>query len=744
MHKVNKKMKILVIVESPSKCKKIQKFLNDHDSVNIYEVVATMGHITELNSLQNIDIANGFRCRYTLVDSKAKQIETLRKKVRESNEVLVATDDDREGESIGYHVCTTFGLDVESTKRIVFHEITESAIIKALHLPRFIDMNKVKAQQARQIMDLLVGFQLSPQLWKHILKNKENPLSAGRCQSPALRLIYDNEKDIENSPPVQVYNLNGHFFSQNISFQLDYKYETAEEIENFLVEAINFDHVFSLGPVSKSTRKQPEPFTTSKLQQAASNEFSYSPKDTMKACQHLYEAGFITYMRTDSKLYSMEFTESVKKYIERNLDVSKYLVPELLDSLTLSSDKNEEEKEPPKKKAKKVVEEVKPQEAHEAIRPTDIFVLAAEDESFGPKERKMYQLIWRNTLESCLPPALFSCVKASLSAFDSRHFVYSSERLDFPGFKIVKPSASDTDPHFNFLLNARQNVVVPFSKMTATVSLKGQKLHHTEAHLVHLLEEQGIGRPSTFSSLVDKIQEKQYVVKQDLPGKKIRCLEYVLDSEGSLEESNIEKEVGKEKGKLFITPLGKIVSEFLHQHFQPLINYEFTKQMEDSLDQIVKRETDLATLCQSCNLLINQCLEPLGINTNTALTTSSKKEALGTFEDLPVFLKNGKFGFYAQWGEKTRNLKEFSKLAMEEVTWDKVLPLLEEGTPILREINKDVSIRRGPKGNYIFYKPPKAKKPMFLSLSGFENDFTSCNIEIIKSWIREKHNIHFA
>jgi DNA topoisomerase-1 len=189
-----------------------------------------------------------------------------------------------------------------------------------------------------------------------------------------------------------------------------------------------------------------------------------------------------------------------------------------------------------------------------------------------------------------------------------------------------------------------------------------------------------------------------------------------------------------------------MVSEFLHQHFQPLINYEFTKQMEDSLDQIVKRETDLATLCQSCSLLINQCLEPLGVNSDSAFvaTTSSNKEALGTFEDVSVYLKKGKFGYYAQWGEKTKNLKEFNKLTVEEITWDKVLPLLEEGSPILREINKDVSIRRGPKGNYIFYKPPKAKKPMFLSFSGFENDFTSCNIEIIKSWIREKHNIHFA
>lgn len=737
-------MKILVLVESPSKCKKIAGYLNAFDPANHYDVVATMGHINELKSLSDINMST-FECKYTLSDSKIKQINVIKSKIKESSEVIIATDDDREGESIGYHVCTTFGLNLLETKRIIFHEITESAIVAAIQNPSKINLDKVRAQQARQIMDLLVGFQLSPQLWANILKN--NSLSAGRCQSTALRLIYDQEKEIEESVPTLSYNTTGYFFSQNLAFHLEHKFESKEDVENFLEESVNFDHVFQLGPVTKSIRKQPEPFTTSKLQQACSNEFHMSPKETMRICQSLYEAGLITYMRTDSKYYSEEFINTIKCYVTRNFE-PRYLDQGVLDVVTLGKDidslKEEESVTTNKKKKAKVVKEpvISNGGAHEAIRPTDIFTLNVKD--LEPKELKVYQLIWRNTLESCLPPAIFQCVKATITAFNSNVFVYTSEQIEFPGYKIVKPLASDTDPHFIFLQTLKKNAVVSFNKIVSEGTQKGHKLHFTEAHLVHLLEEKGIGRPSTFSSLVEKIQEKEYVKKQDVAGKKLMATDFELDSEGNLIESTKEKEIGKEKGKLVLTPLGKIVSEFLEKHFQRLINFDYTREMEDQLDKIAKRESDLQSLCSQCNTLISQCLEPLlatGNSTATSTMSQTRPESLGEYEGHPVYVKKGKFGLYAEWGTDTKSLKSFGNRPVESIRWEDVLPVLQSGSSTIRTINEHMTIRKGPKGFYIFYQLPKAKKPTFLSLAGFSSNFQTCELNELKTWIKDKFDI---
>lgn len=724
-------MKFLVIVESPSKCIKIAGYLNTFDPTNHYDVVATMGHINELKSLSDINMTT-FECKYTLSDSKIKQVNLIKSKIKDANEVIIATDDDREGESIGYHVCNTFGLNVATTKRIIFHEITESAIVSAIQNPTVINMDKVKAQQARQIMDLLVGFQLSPQLWSHILK--KNSLSAGRCQSPALRLIYDQEKEIEDANPSLIYNTTGYFFGQNLPFLLDHKFETKEDAENFLAESLNHEHIFQIGPLTKSIRKQPEPFTTSKLQQACSNEFRLSPKETMRICQTLYEAGLITYMRTDSKHYSEEFIDTVKEYITSTME-PRYLDQGILDGVTLG--KENERKEPKKKKAKTVVA----QGAHEAIRPTDILVQTVAD--LDPKELKVYQLIWRNTLESCLPPAVIQCVKASISAFDSKNFVYTSEQIEFPGFKIVKPVASDNDPHFLYIQTIKKNLVVPFNKIASEATLKGQKSHFSEAHLVHLLEEKGIGRPSTFSSLVEKIQEKEYVKKQDIAGKKVSVTDFEIDPEGNLSESTREKEIGKEKEKLVLLPLGKIVSEFLEQHFHPLINFDFTREMEDQLDRVAKRESDIVALCSHCNHMIQECLKPLASTDKIVLPNQEAtiQEAIGTHEGHPVYIKKGKFGLYAEWGSDTKSLKSFGNRPIENIRWEDVLPILQSGSTTLREINEHMSIRKGPRGNYIFYQLPKAKKPTFFSLAGFTGgDAVTCDLNVLKEWIKEKYD----
>ena len=306
----------LVIVESPAKCKKIEQYLGPG-----YKCLASFGHLRELPSLKNIDIENNFNPTYTVIDNtlKKKQIELLRKEIKSAGEVLLATDDDREGEAIAWHLCQLYKLDVNKTKRIIFHEITESALQSAVQHPKTINMDIVHAQQARQILDILVGFKVSPMLWKFITKpkGKEHSLSAGRCQTPALRLIYDNDNDIKCSEERKVYNTTGYFTNSNIAFDLSPqgKHESEDEITDFLDGCADFSHIYNCTQPVKVYKKPPEPFTTSRIQQVASNELHYAPKETMRICQILYEGGFITYMRTDSKTYSAEFLDIVKQYI---------------------------------------------------------------------------------------------------------------------------------------------------------------------------------------------------------------------------------------------------------------------------------------------------------------------------------------------------------------------------------------------------------------------------------------------
>ena len=734
-------MKYLVIVESPSKCKKIEKYLNDNDILNIYEVVATMGHITELKSLKNINFEDNFNCIYDTSDSKKKQIETIRKKIKSNDEVILALDGDREGEGIAYHVCSVFNLDITKTKRIIFNEITEKALVKSVANPTTINMDIVRAQQARQIMDLLVGFKLSPTLWKHV--SKENSLSAGRCQSPALKLIYDNQKDINCNEEMKIYNTTGYFTSKNIPFELNKKFESDKEVQLFLKETSNFSHVYNFSGPVKSIKKQPEPFTTSRIQQVASNELHYSPKETMKICQELYEGGYITYMRTDSKIYSAEFIDSVKKYITTNFE-ERY-ISRNIDELSfkkLVQEKNVEEKKGTKKKVIKEPEEKEEKkEAHEAIRPTNIF-LKELPEDLSSKERRMYKLIWTNTLESCMPPAIYNAITANITAAQNATFSYRSEQVDFAGWKIVSGKL-DEDIFYQFLQTMKPNLVVAYKKILSKVTLKNTKSHYSEARLVQLLEENGIGRPSTFSMLVDKIQEKEYVKKQDIKGKEIECKDFELDTDKIVKELLNKREFGNEKGKLVIQPLGIIVAEFLERYFGNLINYEFTKQMEDDLDKIANKEIVWYETCGKCNDKINECLTELGETVTDSRPNSNIKDAvIGNYEGHAVTLKKGKFGLYVTWGENSKTLKELGNRPVESITFEEIEKFLDEGSNNMREVSPNISIRRSKKGFYVFFKTAKMKKPQFYDLNGFKEDYKTCELDVLKSWIKEKHGIY--
>ena len=587
-----KKSQSLVIVESPAKCKKIESYLGPG-----YKCIASFGHLRNLVSLNDIDITGGFQVKYTNDDKKDKVILNLRKHMDESDEIILATDDDREGEAIAWHICALFELPIATTKRIVFREITENAIQQAMKTPKTIDMNRVHSQQTRQILDMLVGFTISPLLWKYISKSN---LSAGRCQSPALKLIYDNQKEIDESPGKQVYKTTGYFTSQTIPFELNRDFETEREMSDFLENEVSHSHAYSRTEPKKTIKEQPEPLTTSRIQQIASNELRISPKDTMKSCQILYENGYITYMRTDSKKYSSDFIDSVKNWITKEYNDNRYINNQI-DKLVNERKVEEYIEEYKNKDSKKPA----PQEAHEAIRPTSISLkeIPADEKDIGSRERKLYNIIRETTLESCMAPAEYFAVTASFSGHKETKYTFHSQLVDFLGWKIVslnKQKQDQSEKQYHYLLQIKPGAIFDYKKITSLVSLINTKHHYTEAKLVQLLEDKGIGRPSTFSSLIDKIQDREYVKKQDVDGRKITCINYELEDD-VLSENTSTKEFGQEKGKLVLQPLGKIVAEFLSKNCDKFLNYDYTSEMERELDEISEGTKEWVALCRGCN-----------------------------------------------------------------------------------------------------------------------------------------------
>jgi DNA topoisomerase-1 len=595
----------LVIVESPAKCNKIESYLGPG-----YKCIATFGHFRTLDGLKSINMDN-FKLKFSCMEEKSKQISRIKSEIESCmGNVIIATDDDREGEAIGWHVCDMFKLPVETTPRIIFHEITKTAIERAVSTPGTLNMNLVYAQFARQILDLLVGYHISPQLWTHIASSVKNSLSAGRCQTPALRLVYDNQKDIDASPGKMVYNTVGYFTKLNLPFTLSRQYDTPKDVEEFLEESVNHDHIYTLLSPKKTSKAPPCPFTTSALQQKASSEYNYSPSETMSICQKLYESSFITYMRTDSKTYSPEFIESAKRHISEKWS-DKYINPNiqyLALGFSSGGDGANTDKQTKTSKTGKAGKAGKPskgsddtsvkaQEAHEAIRPTNISTLKIPD-TFTAREQKLYKLIWTNAVESCMSHATGVTITACLTAPKSNEYKYTTEIIEFPGWKAVDGYEKE-NPNYNYLQNIKKNCIIPYNKIKATVTMNELKSHYTEAGLIKILEEKGIGRPSTFSSLIEKIQKRGYVEKSDVFGKKVKCTDFELLPDELLEMPT-EREFGNEKNKLVIQPLGSIVMEFIVQHFNTLFEYNFTKKMEDDLDKIAKGDILYTETCMFC------------------------------------------------------------------------------------------------------------------------------------------------
>ena len=789
----------LVIVESPAKCKKIEEYLNRHpQTVKPYKCLASFGHIRELaGGLAAINILQNFSPTFTECESKKEQITKLRKAIKEAGEVILASDDDREGEAIAWHLCQAFHLPVETTKRILFHEITETALHRAIENPTRVNMATVHAQLARQVLDVLVGYKLSPLLWKHV----KDGLSAGRCQTPALRLIYENQREIDQAPGKQSYTVTGYFTNKTLPFVLNHEETDAGQLEAFLKESQTHSHLFTGCQLKTKSRPAPSPFSTSTLQQAASNELHIAPKETMSICQKLYEEGHITYPRTDSHTYCKEFLLKAAAYITEKYG-EKYLAQ-------AKEEKNEKDKD----------------NAHEAIRPTNLKCEQLDTADATPRENRVYRLIYERTLESCMAAASVSVLSATISAPQNREYHYSTEHLLFAGWKSVSLSSTGTGTSvssstgdYTYLQSLKSNLSLPFKKIKATVHLKELKAHYTEARLVQLLEEKSIGRPSTFSSLVEKIQERKYVKKEHVNGKMIKCIEYELEaSTNIITQTTAEREFGAEKSKLVIQPVGTMALEFLLTHFEPFFTYAYTKEMEEGLDAVATGTTTWQDLCRKCNdeiehlssAILERGKEMIRIDdqhtymigkhgpvikctskaanasaagTSAAGTSAAGKASkaanatfkavrpdidlqklrrgeytldellvsentpasIGLYQEKPVYIKVGKFGKYLEWNGLIKSLKHL-KQAPSEITLDDVTELLFDGDNELehtRILTPDATIKKSKYGYYIYYKNPKMKKPRFLKLDDFPGgDYMTCELAVVQEWFKTKYQI---
>lgn len=764
----------LLIVESPAKCSTIAKYLGPG-----YRSIATMGHLCYLDGLDSIDIKNNYKLNFTIMESKKSQIKKIESEIKSSVKVLLATDDDREGESIAWHVCELFHLPLDKTERIVFHEITKDALEHAVKHPRRVNMNIVYSAHARQILDLLIGYKISPLLWKHS-SSSDKTLSAGRCQTPALRIVYENELERlerlenlnQNENTTKTYSITGYFTKFNLPFSLAASFETQNinAVEDFLKASIYENAHFTFKRVSQTpsthVTKAPEPFTTSRLQQVASNEFAFSPSETMETCQNLYERGYITYIRTTGKKYSADFINGSAFPFIREKWGPEYAKSELIECVEKDT-----------------------AAAHEAIRPTDIMRFGLTGD-YHVKEQKIYKLIWRNTIESCMSNYTFSsidtCVETNIlmqqHACESEHenqnqsnhfyqFLYTCVKPIFYGWKVVQGfTLEQQDQHgaMDYLLAIRNLSEISCNKIETKIVFSSSSLlsHYTEARLIQALEEKEIGRPSTFSSIIEKIKERDYVIKQNIQGKCIECVEHVVSvTEKKISQNVVKREIGNEKNKLCITSLGKSVCNFLISHFPHLFSYEYTKQMEANLDDIASSTTGsfdkLKIVCDECCREIIENIhkynsenkEKIIIKNNennhdksSSTSTATGEHIVGIYGGFNVILKNGRFGKYIVWGKDGIHRKSIEKTHLQNkdsssVSLDEIIRFIENDpidygvdssklnsdSGIIRVINDDVSIRSGKYGNYIFYKTVQMKKPKFISLKNFEKNIYTCS-----------------
>lgn len=635
----------LVIVESPAKAKTIEKYLGSD-----YIVKSSIGHIRGLPSKNgSVDVSNNFAPKFEVDPDKKKVISELKAAAKTAKTVLLASDEDREGEAIAWHVAEVLKLDPKTTKRIVFHEITKGALDEAVKNPRTIDMNLVEAQQARQSLDYLVGFELSPVLWKKVRAG----LSAGRVQSVAVRLIVEREAEIDAHEPESTFKLTAEFILSDgtvLPAGSSTKFASAEEVRAVL-EAFN-GSTFTVANVSKKpgSRNPGAPFTTSALQQEASNKLGYSPRTTMQLAQRLYEAGHISYMRTDSVNLSTQALAAMASYINEKFG-EKYHQYRTYKSKSANA-----------------------QEAHEAIRPTNVNTeVAGADE----QQKKLYNLIWRRTLASQMAPAELENTTVTIKASDSKETMEAKGQVVlFDGFlKVYGRSGDDT-----LLPALATGDELKLQSAEALESLSRGPARYTEASLVKKLEEMGIGRPSTYASTINTIQTRGYVERGDLEGVEKEIQKIRLEG-GAIQASTEKLMYGKDSNKLVPTDTGKVVTDFLVKHFAEVMDYDFTKEVEEELDQIALSKKDRVSVLREFYTPFRKLVDS-SADISRAEATQARHLGNDPKTNQPIYARFGRFGPMLQMGEQSDDPKpQFAPMPtgkkIETVTLEEALEMFK-------------------------------------------------------------------
>ena len=704
--------KNLVIVESATKAKTIEKILGQD-----FKVVSCVGHISDLPVKElGVDVENDFKPKYIIPTEKKPVIKDLKKYVSESDKVWLASDEDREGEAIAWHLYENLNLTNKDYDRIVFHEITKNAILAALDSPREINYNLVNAQQARRVLDRLVGYELSPVLWRKV----KTGLSAGRVQSVSVRLIVEKEREIKNFLTNSTYKSIGTFKNSsgvNLKAELNNKFDSAEEVKAFLQKNINSTYTVS-NVEKKPAKKSPTPpFTTSTLQQEASRKLGFGVTRTMSTAQKLYEAGLITYMRTDSVTISEEAKSSILSKIE-----SKYG-----DSyVNLRNYKNKNKSA---------------QEAHEAVRPTDISV---EDISSDYDQQRLYQLIWKRTISSQMSDAQIerTVVNINSNSFDEI-FIARGEVIKFDGFLRVYNEGTDdeTQEEKGTLPQLNVNENLDLINIISRESFSRPPSRYTEASLVKKLEELGIGRPATYATTISTIQNRGYVSKGDNEGQE-RTYKSIELKNGDIIESTSTEKTGSNKGKLVPTDIGIIVNDFLVDNFNNILDYGFTAEVEKSFDKIAEGN-------QNWTDIIKQFYTDFHTNVNIVKDTAERQSGEKILGDDPVSgrvvkVRLGKFGPIAQIGTVDDEDKPiFASLTKEQqldtITLDEALELFKFPKEIGTYKGEIVTVNNGRYGPYLKFSSKSISIPKEIDPHSVDIDSA---IPLIEEKLKADEPIH--
>jgi DNA topoisomerase I len=685
--------KNLVIVESPAKAKTIEKFLGKD-----FQVESSYGHIADLPSKEiGVDVLNGFKPKYEVSSDKKAVVKKLKDLSKSAETVWLASDEDREGEAISWHLAEELKLDKSKTKRIVFHEITKNAILKAIDNPREIDYNLVNAQQARRVLDRLVGYELSPVLWKKV----KGGLSAGRVQSVSVRLIVEREKEIQDFKPVASYSVSAEFTNaagKIVKAKLPKNFATKKEAEDFLNKSIGANYKVA-DLETKPTKKSPAaPFTTSTLQQEASRKLYLPVGITMQIAQRLYEAGLITYMRTDSVNLSKEASDAAQAEIIRSYG-KEYAKPRTFATKSKGA-----------------------QEAHEAIRPTD---MSLHTVNIDRDQARLYDLIWKRTLASQMSDAELERTNVKIAA-DKHNEVFhaSGEVIKFEGFlKVYLEGHDDEEEEQEGMLPAlKVNEKLTNTVITAKERFTQAPSRYTEASLVKKLEELGIGRPSTYAPTISTIIARTYVEKGSNEGSERKYNQLTLKN-NEVKSQILSEMTGSDKGKLVPTDIGTIVNDFLVKNFSAILDYNFTAKVEQDFDEIAEGNIDWAKMMQEFYDKFHPNLKEVEENADR----ESGERILGTDpkSGKTVLVRLGKFGPMAQIGDADDEEKQFASLLTDQnittISLEEALNLFLLPKQLGEYKGEEVEVNNGRFGPYVrfgkqFISLPKGEDPMDVTI----------------------------